>query len=145
MLSLDQALTIATSAIREGTKRGFQPLCIAVLDPGAHVLALLRHEKASIGRPDIAIAKAAGCLSMGFGGRELARRAQEIPQFFTVLAAIFPKGIIALPGGVLIRNSTNDVVGCVGISGDTSDNDEVCAIAGIEAANLVPDTGARRP
>jgi uncharacterized protein GlcG (DUF336 family) len=145
MLTLDQALTVATSAMGEGTKREFQPLCVAVLDPGAHVLALLRHEKASIGRPDIAIAKAAGCLSMGFGGRELARRAQEMPQFFTALAGIFPKGIIPLAGAVLIRNSANDIVGCVGISGDTSENDEVCAIAGIEAVNLAPDTGARRP
>lgn len=143
MLTLDQALAIATAALREGTKRGFSPLGVAVLDPGAHVLALLRHERASTGRPDIAIAKAAGCLSMGFGGRELARRAKDAPQFYGALASVFPKGILPVAGGVLIRNSAGEIFGCVGISGDTSDNDEICAMTGIEAAGFIPDSGAR--
>ncbi len=79
---------------------------------------------------------------MGFGGRELARRAQAMPQFFTALSTIFPDGMVPVPGGVLIRDAQGRVCGAVGVSGDTSDNDEVCALAGIRQAGLVADTGA---
>lgn len=142
MLSLDQALSIASVTLEEGKRRGFAPLCVVVLDRGAHILALLRDERASIGRPDIAIAKASGCLSMGFGGRELARRALAAPQFFSALSSVFPNGVVPVPGGVLLRNATGALQGSVGVSGDTSDNDEICALAGIAAAKLVADTGA---
>jgi uncharacterized protein GlcG (DUF336 family) len=141
-LTLGQARTIVDAAMDEGRKHGFQPLCVVVLDVGGHPLALQRDESASINRPEIATGKAAGCLGMGFGGRELARRAQAVPQFFTALASIFPKGIIPVPGGVLIRSATGALLGAVGVTGDTSDNDEICAVAGIEAAGLVADTGA---
>lgn len=142
MLSLKHALEIATAVMSEGQARGFAPLGVAVLDPGANVLTVLRDERASLGRTDIAIAKAAGCLAMGFGGRELARRAQIMPQFFAALSNIFPKGIVPVPGGVLIRGRAGEILGAVGVSGDTSDNDEVCALAGIAAAQLVADSGA---
>jgi uncharacterized protein GlcG (DUF336 family) len=113
-----------------------------VLDPGAHVLALLRDERASIARPEIATAKAAGCLGMGFGGRELARRAAAMPQFFAAIASVFPKGIVPVPGGVLLRDASGQLLGAVGASGDTSDNDEIAVLAGVAAAGLVADTGA---
>jgi uncharacterized protein GlcG (DUF336 family) len=105
-------------------------------------LALKRDERASISRPEIATGKAAGCLGMGFGGRELAKRAAAVPGFFTALASIFPKGIVPVAGGVLIRDASGAIIGAVGVSGDTSDNDEVCAVAGIMAASLNADTGA---
>ena len=142
MLTLEQATRIVDDALAEGAKRGFKPLCIVVLDAGGHALALKRDERASISRPEIATAKAAGCLGMGFGGRELARRAEKMPDFIAALNAIFAKGILPVPGGVLIRNAAGSLLGAVGISGDTSDNDEVCAVAGIKAAGLVADTGA---
>lgn len=141
-LTLDQALTIARETIAEGTARGFAPLCVAVLDTGGHPVALLRGDGASISRPEIATAKAAGCLGMGFGGRELARRAEAMPQFFAALAAVFPKGIVPVAGGVLIRDGEGNLLGAVGVTGDTSDNDEACALAGIAAAGLVAETGA---
>jgi len=141
-LTLDQALTIARVALAEGRERGFAPLCVAVLDGGGHILALLRDETASIGRPQIATAKAAGCLAMGFGGRELARRAQAVPHFFAALPAIFPNGIVPVAGGVLIRDASGALVGALGVTGDTSDNDEICALAGIAAAGLSGDSGA---
>ncbi|OYY91637.1 MAG: GlcG protein [Sphingomonas sp. 28-66-16] len=140
-LTLVQAVTIVTATLAEGKARGFAPLCAVVLDGGGHALALLRDERASIARPDIAIAKAAGCLGMGFGGRELAKRAQTVPQFFVALAPIFPKGIVPVPGGVLIRDSAGGLLGAVGVSGDTSDNDEICALAGIAATGLTGDAG----
>ena len=141
-LSLDQALLIARTTLEEGSRRSCAPLCAVVLDCGAHPLVTLRSEQASIHRPEIATGKAAGCLAMGFGGRELARRAQAMAQFFNALSGVFPKGIIPVAGGLLIRDGQGVIVGAIGVSGDTSDNDEICAIAGIQAAGLVPDTGA---
>jgi uncharacterized protein GlcG (DUF336 family) len=141
-LTLDQASILVDAALAEGKRQGFHPLCVVVLDAGAHTLALKRDERASISRPEIATAKAAGCLGMGFGGREIARRAQALPGFIAALNDILPKGILPVPGGVLIRNAEGALIGAVGISGDTSDNDEICAVAGILAAGLVADTGA---
>lgn len=142
MLSLAQASQIIDAALAEAHARQLQPLCVVVLDQGGHALALKRHERASISRPEIATAKAAGCLGMGFGGREIAKRAAAMPDFIAALNTVFPKGILPVPGGVLIRTVDGALIGAVGISGDTSDNDELCAIAGIEAAGLVADTGA---
>lgn len=141
-LTLDQASILVDAAMAEGRRHDFQPLCVVVLDAGAHMLALKRDERASISRPEIATAKAAGCLGMGFGGREIAKRAQAVPGFIAALNGIFPKGILPVPGGVLIRDAEGALIGAVGISGDTSDNDEICAVAGIIAAGLVADTGA---
>jgi uncharacterized protein GlcG (DUF336 family) len=141
-LTLDQALTISRTALDAGKKNSFAPLCVVVLDAGAHSLCVLRDERASIFRPEIATGKAAGCLGMGFGGRELAKRVAAVPHFFAALSGVFPKGIIPVPGGVLIRNAAGDLIGAVGVTGDTSDNDELCAVAGIRAAGLVADTGA---
>lgn len=142
MLTLEQASTVVDAAFAEGARLGLQPLCVVVLDPGGHALALKRDHRASISRPEIATAKGAGCLGMGFGGREIARRAQAVPGFIAALNGIFPKGILPVPGGVLIRDDVGTLIGAVGVSGDTSDNDELCAVAGIAAAGLQADTGA---
>ncbi len=139
MISLQQATTIIDSALAEGEKRGFQPLCVVVLDTGGHAIAMKRSDGASISRPEIATAKAAGCLGMGFGGRELARRSELMPAFIAGLNNIFPKGLLPVPGGALVRNREGALLGAVGISGDLSDNDEICALAGIEAAGLVAE------
>ncbi|MXO71802.1 GlcG/HbpS family heme-binding protein [Alteraurantiacibacter buctensis] len=140
MLTLEQALTIAQRTLAEGVQRNLAPLCCVVLDIGGHVIVTLRDERASIFRPEIATAKAAGCLGMGFGGRELKRRAEAMPGFFAGLQSVFPKGILPVPGGVLVK-ANGKLVGAVGVSGDTSDNDEICALAGIAAAGLDAETG----
>lgn len=141
-LTSDSAQTIVSVALAEGKKRNLAPLCIAVLDAGGHPLLLWRDDKAAIGRHEIAMAKAAGCLAMGFGGRELVRRAGAMPAFYTALNTLLPQGLLPAPGGVLIRDTEGNVIGAVGISGDTGDNDEICALAGIEAAGLVAEAGA---
>jgi len=141
-LTFDQALAIAKATLEEGRGRDFAPLCAVVLDAGAHPVVILRDDGASISRPEIATAKAAGCLGMGLGGRELAKRAAHVPYFFAALTTVFPKGLLPVPGGVLIRDETGEVLGAIGVSGDTSDNDEICAVAAIEAAGLKADTGA---
>lgn len=141
-LTLDQALGIAQVTLAEAAAEGFLPLAVAVLDVAGQPLAILRDERSSLNRADIAIGKAAGCLAMGFGGRELAKRAAAMPAFMTAVATIFPKGIVPVPGGVLIRADDGALLGAVGVSGETSDNDELCALAGIASVGLSADTGA---
>jgi uncharacterized protein GlcG (DUF336 family) len=140
--TLVQAQTIANEALAEGARRGFLPLAVVVLDNAGQPLAILRDERTSLNRADIAIGKAAGCLAMGFGGRELAKRAAAMPAFIAAVGQIFPKGLVPVPGGVLVRDAAGALLGAVGVSGDTSDNDEVCALAGIALAGLAADTGA---
>ena len=85
-----------------------------MLDAGGHALVVKRDERSSIGRVEIAVGKAHGCLAMGFGGRELARRADAVPQFFVALSSVLPKGIVPVPGGVLVRDTNGAVLGAVG-------------------------------
>jgi len=141
VITLTQATTIVDATLEEANKQGFHPMCVVVLDTGGHAIVLKRDERAAISRPEIATAKAAGCLGMGFGGRELQKRAEMMPAFIAGLNDLFPKGLLPVPGGLLIRDSEGKLLGAVGVSGDTSDNDEIAALAGIEAAGLVAVTG----
>jgi len=140
-LTLDQASTIVDTALAKGRELNLQPLTVVVLDAGGQLKALKREDGSSLLRPEIAGGKAWGVLGMGFGGREFARRAAANPVFLQALMAASGGRIVPVPGGVLIRDGAGDIVGSVGISGDTSDRDEACAVAGIRAAGLTPDTG----
>jgi uncharacterized protein GlcG (DUF336 family) len=140
-LTLAQASTILDVALKTGRDGKMAPLTVAVLDAGGHLVAFKREDKSGILRYDIAYGKAWGALGMGFGSRTLAARAAKTPQFFTMLAAASGGRMVTNPAGVLIRDAAGDVIGAVGISGDNSDNDEKCAIAGIEAAGLKADPG----
>jgi len=102
---------------------------------------LLRADGASLLRPQIATGKAYGALGMGFGGRELAARAAKMPAFFNAVTQLAAGHMVPVPGGVLIRSKDGILLGAIGVSGDTSDNDEICAVAAIEEAQLVPDCG----
>ncbi|CAM3532625.1 heme-binding protein [Bordetella sputigena] len=138
---LEQADRIADEALRQGRERGFAPLTVAVMDAGGHLVVLKRADNSGIMRPQLAMAKAWGVLGMGLGGRELARRAQGAPAFFAALNAISDGRLAPVAGGALIRDAAGHVVGSIGISGDTSDNDECCLIPAVQAAGLTPDTG----
>ena len=142
VVTLAQASTIVDSALKKGRETNCAPLTVAVLDAGGHLVAFKREDKSGILRYDIAYGKAWGALGMGFGSRTLFERAANTPQFFNALYTASGGRVVTNPGGVLIRDGAGDVVGAVGISGDTSDNDEKCAIAGIEAAGLKADPGA---
>lgn len=141
MLTLDQAQSMARSALDSGRLNRFAPLCVAVLDWGGHPLALLRDERAGFARADIAIAKAAGCLGMGLGGRALAKRAAKMPQLYQQFGRILSKGLVPVAGGVLIRDAGGELLGAIGISGDSAENDELCALAGIASVGLAADSG----
>ncbi|HZT52492.1 MAG TPA: heme-binding protein [Stellaceae bacterium] len=140
-LTLAQAALIVDTALDHARARGLKPLAVAVLDAGGHLVAFKREDHASILRPQIAEGKAWGVLGMGFGGREFARRVQTGPLFLTALMAASGGRVVPAPGGVLIRDRDGTIIGAVGISGDTSENDEACAVAGIKAVGLAPDTG----
>jgi len=139
ILKLAQANEIIDAALAEGRKRNFAPLAVAVLDAGGHLIAFKREDGAGFARFDIAYGKAWGALGMGFGTRELAERD---PTFITAISAATQGRMIPSPGGVLILDADNDVVGGVGISGDVGDNDEICAVVGIQVAGFSVRTGA---
>jgi uncharacterized protein GlcG (DUF336 family) len=140
-LTLAQASTIVDVALKTGRDAKFAALTVAVLDAGGHLVAFKREDKSGILRFNIASGKAWGALGMGFGSRTLAGRAAKTPQFFTMLAAASHGRMVTNPGGVLIKDASGNIVGACGISGDTSDKDEMCAVAGIEAAGLKADPG----
>jgi uncharacterized protein GlcG (DUF336 family) len=141
-ITLDQAQTIVTAALRHGTEQGFQPLTVAVLDPGGALVALGRQDGSGYLRPDLATAKAWGLLGMGMNNRTLAARAESAPDLYTSLVALSGGKLVSVPGGVFVRDGDGQLLGAVGISGDTSLNDEAAAVAGIAAAGLVAETGA---
>jgi uncharacterized protein GlcG (DUF336 family) len=140
-LTLAQASTIVDIALATARDLELVPMTVAVLDAGGHLVAFKREDRSGILRYDIAYGKAWGALGMGFGSRTLYERAANTPQFFNALYAASGGRVVTNPGGVLIRDSEGEIVGAVGISGDTSDKDEACAIAGIEAAGLFADPG----
>ena len=136
-VDLDTARGIVAAARAAGAQRGFKPLTVVVLDAGGHVVAAEREDGASNKRFEIAFGKAHGALSLGLGSRALMARAEEQPYFVAAATAAVGGALIPVPGGVLVRDTAGTLLGAVGISGDTSDNDEAAALAGIEEAGLV--------
>ena len=143
-ITLAQASTIVDVALKKGRDTNCAPLSVVVLDAGGHLVAFKREDRSGILRFDIAFGKAWGALGMGFGSRTLAERAAATPQFFTMLAAASGGRMVTNPGGVLIKDGGGDIIGAVGISGDTADKDEACAIAGIAAVGLKADPGGTK-
>ena len=137
-LTLKQAQSIIEASFVESKRLSLQPLSIVVLDAGGHLIAFQRQDNASILRFEIAFSKAYGAIGMGIGSRGLANKAKEIPSF--ILGAISASNgrMIPAPGGVLVLNENDELVGAVGVSGDSSDNDERAAIFGIQAIGLTP-------
>ncbi len=140
-LTLQVSNLIADRSLEKGRELGFAPLTVAVLDAGGQIKVLKREDGASLLRPEIAVGKAWGALGLGFGGRELARRAAKMPMFFGAVSDLSRGRMVPVPGGVIIRSQSGEVLGAVGITGDTSENDETCAVWGIKSAGLKPDTG----
>jgi uncharacterized protein GlcG (DUF336 family) len=121
---------------------GLPPLSVAVLDAHGCLVAFKREDGSSLLRPEIAQAKAYGTLAMGIGSRAIAQRAAVAPSFVSAVNALAGGRLIPVPGGVLIRSSTKAIIGAVGITGAISEQDEACAVAGIESVGLIADTGA---
>ncbi|MEV8041378.1 heme-binding protein [Arthrobacter sp. 1P04PC] len=135
-LTLDTARTIIDQALATGAEHGFKPLTVVVLDAGGHVTAAARQDGASNNRFEIAQGKAYGALALGMGSRSIMARAEQQAYFIAAAAAAIGGRLIPVPGGVLIRDSDGALLGAVGISGDTSDNDETAAATAVRAAGL---------
>jgi len=142
-LKLAQARAIVDRSLAEARQRRLAPVAVAVLDAGGHLVAFEREDGAGFSRFDIANGKAWGALGMGFGTRELAERAAKAPAFVAALTALSEGRMVPSPGGVLIVAFDGEVAGAVGISGDTGDNDEACAVAAIAAAGFSAVAGRR--
>ena len=140
-ISLDTARTIVAAVRAARVDHELRPLTVAVLDAGGHVVAVEREDGSAIGRFDIAFGKARGALSLGMGSRALMARAEQQPYFIAAATAALDGRLIPVPGGVLVCNDEGELLGAVGVSGDTSDNDELAALIGIKAAGLVAETG----
>jgi uncharacterized protein GlcG (DUF336 family) len=141
-LGLTVANTIVEAALKRARELNTAPLAVAVLDETGQLKAYQREDQTSLLRTDIAVGKAWGALGLGRSSRVLGRVAEERPAFIQALSVMAGGKLVPVPGGVLIRAEDSAIIGAVGISGDTSDIDETCAVAGIEAAGLRADTGA---
>jgi uncharacterized protein GlcG (DUF336 family) len=140
-LTLDQASEIVDAALRKARELDLRPVTVTVLDPGGHPVVVKREDGSGILRPQIAHAKAWGCLGTGHGGAAGARHANRDPAFFAALATISEGRIASSAGGLLIRNKEGSLIGAIGVSGDRPENDEACAKAGVESLSLIADAG----
>lgn len=141
IVTLEQADRIADAIMKVGRQRNAQPLTVAVLDTGGHVVVMKRADGSGIMRCEIAHGKAWGALGMGLPSRTLFERTPKQPGFFAALGPVSGGRMVPVPGGVLLRDSDGTLIGAVGASGDTSDIDEECIVEAIKAFGLVADTG----
>ncbi len=140
-LSLVSARLAIAGAFERGHDLGFKPLSVVVLDAGGHVTAFEREDGASNMRFQVAYGKAHGALALGLGSRSLMVRAEQQPYFIASVTAAIGGALVPVPGGVLMRDASGVLLGAVGVSGDSSDNDEAAAVAGIERAGFTAETG----
>ena len=135
-ISLRRARTIIRKALEKGRELELKPLSVVVLDAGGHVQAFERQDGAAPGRFAIAHGKAFGAVMLGMAGTAQMARAESQAYFMAAVNGVYGGQVVPVPGGVLVRNGSGDVIGAVGVTGDTSDNDAAAAVAGIESAGL---------
>ena len=141
-MKLETARIIVDAALAHARKAKFKPLTMALLDARGATKLALAEDGTSLKRAEIAHGKAHGALALGMGSRAIQARADAQPAFISAVSHVVGGALIPVAGGVLIRDAHGAIVGVLGVSGDTSDNDEAAAVAGIKAAGLTADTGA---
>lgn len=140
-MTLSIARRMVDEALAKARERALKPLAVAVLDVRGCLVAFAAEDGTSLLRGDVARGKAYGALALGMGSRAIFKRAQEQAYFVDAVNTLAQGAIVPVPGGVLIRGPGTTLLGAIGISGDTSDNDEICALAAIAAVGLVADAG----
>jgi uncharacterized protein GlcG (DUF336 family) len=138
-ISIRKARTIIKATLAKGREMGLKPLSVVVLDAGGHPVAFERDDGSSVGRFELARGKAYGCVMMGLGGTAINARAESQPYFIAAMNGVYDGRFVPVKGGVLVRDGRGNVLGAVGVTGDTSDNDAIAAVAGIEAAGLTAE------
>jgi uncharacterized protein GlcG (DUF336 family) len=142
MLKLKAAQKILKTALETARAKSMKPLVVAVIDARGALIAFAAEDGTSLKRETIARGKADGSVALGVSSRQIAQMAADRPHFVAAVSHAVGGSIIPVAGGVLIRDAKGALLGAVGVSGDTSDNDELAAVAGIESAGLKADTGA---
>lgn len=140
-LTLVQAQKILNDALAHCRAHKFNPMAVVVVDARGSVRAAASEDNNSLIRWKIALGKASGAIALGSGSRKIGNMAVERPHFVAAASQLAHDGLIPVAGGVLIRDHNKKIIGAVGVSGDTSDNDEAAAVAAIEAAGFVADAG----
>jgi uncharacterized protein GlcG (DUF336 family) len=135
-LTLTQANSIINAALERAKELGYLPMAVVVLDDAGHVKAVQRQDGASMFRVEVATGKAWGAVGMGVSSRVLGDRAKSNPNFFVSLAATSSGKFLPQPGAVLIKSPDGIVLGAVGASGGTGDEDEAICAHGVEACGL---------
>jgi uncharacterized protein GlcG (DUF336 family) len=135
-IDLATASSIVNAALQHAASCDLKPLTVVVLDAGGHVTAAARQDGSSNKRFEIAYGKAHGAVSLGMGSRGLMERAEQQAYFIAAATSALGGALVPVPGGVLVRDASGALLGAVGVSGDTSDNDEAAAVAGVEKAAL---------
>lgn len=135
-ITLDQARAVVSATLAYGQELRMNPLCVAVLDAGGHLKAFEREDGVANRRFEVAFGKAHGAISIGVSSRTLGNMAVERPHFIAGLIGSIGGSLVPVPGGVIIVTDNGTAIGAVGVSGDSSDNDEAAALAGIQAAGL---------
>ncbi|MDW3222329.1 MAG: heme-binding protein [Paracoccaceae bacterium] len=138
-ISLNKARTIIRKTLAKGRELELKPLSVVVLDAGGHVQAFEREDGASPGRFAVAHGKAYGAVMLGIPSSAQMARAESQAYFINAVNAAFDGKLVPVPGGILLRDKKGAVIGAVGITGDTSDNDVIAGLAGIDAAGLVAE------
>jgi uncharacterized protein GlcG (DUF336 family) len=137
-VDLVTAKKIIAGAFDKGRELGLKPLSVVVLDAGGHPVAFERQDGASLGRFAIATGKAAGALFLGVSSRKIGEMALERPTFLAALGPLAPSGIVPAAGGTILVGADGRPIGSVGVTGDTSDNDEIAGLAGVAASGMTP-------
>ena len=140
-ITLSQSRTLIDAALSKGRTLDLKPLSVVVLDPRAAMVAMMSEDGVSQMRARIAYGKANAAIGLGMGTRALMNRAEQQAYFIQAVNGVAGGDMVPVPGGVLIQNDDGVLLGAVGISGDTTDNDEAAAVAGIKAAGLIAVTG----
>jgi uncharacterized protein GlcG (DUF336 family) len=138
-ITLDQARTMIAATLKKGHELGLKPLSVVVLDAGGHVQAFEREDGASPGRFGIAQGKAYGSVMLGMAGTAQMARADAQAYFMTAMNGVYGGQVVPVPAGLLIRDDAGAVIGALGVTGDTSDNDVIAAQAGVAATGLVAE------
>ena len=137
-LTLAQANALIEAAFAKGAELGLKPLTVTIHDPGGHLIACQRQDGASNMRVKLAGGKASGALALGVSSRTIGDMAVERPQFVASVDTMAEGGMVPAAGGVIVCDANGAVVGAIGVTGDTSDNDEACALAAISSLGLKP-------
>jgi len=138
-VNLEQARTIIAATRAKGRDMGLRPLAVVVVDAGGHVLAFEREDSAPPGRFAVAQGKAYGAVMLGMAGRAQMARAEAQSYFMTALNGAYGGQFVPVPGGILLRDAGGVVIGAIGVTGDTSDNDAIAGLAGASAAGIAAE------